>query len=91
MAYGYWYHSGDFPSIDAGQLIQALSQYGLTKDAQGQALAQVRLATEAKRAGLKILTSIMKRCLKKSEVDAAVNPEKLALISWGPKANRQQA
>ncbi len=86
MLYGYWYRPGDFPSIDVIEIIDAVNLYIPARNAQDQARAAAKLATEVKNASLKVLVESMKKSLKKSEVDAVANPEKLALIGWGPKA-----
>lgn len=91
MAFGAWDHRDDFPSIDVFEIAGAINLYVSARDAQNQAAAAAKLATEAKNISLKILIESMRKCLKKSEVDTAANPEKLALIGWGTKANRQQA
>ncbi len=89
MLYGYFSHPGDFPSIDIVEIADAVNLYLFDRNAQDQARAAAKLATEAKNASSKVLAESMKNCLKKSQVDAADSPEKLALIGWGPKAVAQ--
>ncbi len=89
IAMGAQNHNVDFPNIDVFEIVGAINLYVFTRNAQNQARAAAKLATEAKNASLKVLVQSMKKCLKKSEVDAAVNPEKLALIGWRPKTASQ--
>jgi hypothetical protein len=56
-----------------------------------QAFAALRIATKAKNSSLQALIKVMKQSLQKSEVDVAANPEKLKLIGWAPRGNRQPA
>lgn len=89
IALGAWNHPGDFPNINASEIIAAIREYSSATDSQIQAKAQVQLATETKNISLKSLKDMMRNYLKKSEVDVANSPEKLALIGWGPKAAYQ--
>ncbi len=89
MLSGYSLHMADFPSVDAAVLSQAFNDYLNSTGGYLEAHAKAKLATEAKNTRLTGLRDIMKNCLKKSHVDAADSPEKLALIGWGPKAVAQ--
>jgi hypothetical protein len=83
MLLGYIAHLGDFPNVLPLNLLSALKNYKTARDVQGQACAVVKLATDNKNASLDTLRELMKSCLKKSQVDVADSPEKLALIGWG--------
>jgi hypothetical protein len=84
MIAGYHKHAVDFPRISQGRLITRYLNYRTAKREQDTAFGQSHLTSEIKNASLKRLTEVMKACLRKSEVDVAENPEKLALIGWGP-------
>lgn len=87
MIAGYLAHPADFPSRTPGPLLVGLSgQYFATKNTQTSALAAAQIATEQKDDKLDALIEAMKNELKKSEVDAAGDPQKLEYIGWGPKA-----
>lgn len=89
MILGYVDHRADFPHIDFSgitMLIVTYSDYKTARDVQGQAYAVVKLATDNKIASLGTLRELMKKCLKKSQVDVAGDPDKLQYIGWGPKA-----
>ncbi len=89
MLSGYALHMADFPSVDSGPLSVAFSGYLNSTAGYVNAHSKAKLATEAKNASSKVLVESMKNCLKKSQVDAADSPEKLALIGWGPKVAAQ--
>ena len=89
MLNGYSLHMADFPSVDVGVLSVVFNNFMSSTGGYLEAHAKAKLATEAKNASSKVLVESMKKCLKKSEVDAADSPEKLALIGWGPKAAAQ--
>ena len=91
MYTGYRDHMADFPSSDWFQLRIKYVLYETAKNLQSQVKSQVRLATDTKNASLKQLRKVMKNCLRKSQVDTAAGPEKLALIGWGPKTASQPA
>lgn len=94
MVAGYVDHLADFPHIGFGglnMLLVAYSNYSTARDVQGQACAVVKLATDNKNASLGTLRELMKKCLKKSEVDVGSDSEKLEYIGWGPKAEPQPA
>ena len=86
MFYGYLAHMADFPSADVGALSMAYITYYSAKLIQTQALAAAQVATEQKNATLHNFKRTIKSCLKKSAVDVADDPAKLAYIGWGPKA-----
>jgi hypothetical protein len=91
MLMGYAAHPGDFPSTSTGAVFLALKGYKTARDEQIQARSALRLATEQKIASLGSLSEIMRSCLKKSTVDVADDPQKLAYIGWGPTAALQPA
>jgi hypothetical protein len=65
--------------------------YNTARKNLNQARASLRIATKAADEKLQELKQVMKNCLQKSEVDVAANPEKLKLIGWAPRGNRQPA
>lgn len=93
MIAGYTAHAADFPSIDPlvelVALQAALDGYQADKQAQADAKGQAQIATETKSDALGTLEEIMRNDLKLSEVDVAAEPEKLALIGWGPRQQPQ--
>jgi hypothetical protein len=89
MVAGYTAHAADFPSVVLADLQTALTDYQTNKDSQADAQAQAKIATETKTVKLVDLVDMMKNDLKLSEVDVGDDPEKLALIGWGPKAPPQ--
>jgi hypothetical protein len=94
MLEGYFWHAADFPHIPGiirMRLFTRGRSYRLARRDMVQAFAALRIATKAKNNSLQELKKIMKQSLQKSEVDVAANPEKLKLIGWAPKANRQPA
>ncbi len=86
MLAGYVNHAVDFPSSDAAGLSAAYSAYVVVKDTQIDALSTAQTATEAKNTVFDALEEAMRTELKKSEVDVALDSEKLEYIGWGPKA-----
>ena len=89
MIAGYAAHPADFPNIVLITLLAGRIFYNNARKAQIESRAQMRLAVEAKLIRLRTLKEAMKSCLKKSEVDTAVSPEKLALIGWAPREHPQ--
>lgn len=86
MVAGYQSHAADFPSIAWPLLNLKRIAYDNTRKGQIDAHSQLKLATDNKNASLSALRELMKKCLKKSEVDAAGDPDKLQYIGWGPNA-----
>jgi len=84
MIVGFNNHAADFPSVHLHPLISVYNLYISLRDSQVDAFSAAKLATEAKEDKLQVLKEVMKNDLKKSEVDVADEPEKLALIGWGP-------
>jgi hypothetical protein len=91
MIYGYWNHAADFPSADFSPWSPEYSTYNTAKNAQTEALAAAQVATEQKNAKLAVLIEVMKDELKKSEVDAGADSEKLEYLGWGQKASPSPA
>jgi hypothetical protein len=89
MAAGFSAHAADFPSVTPADLTAALTAYKTNRATQDAAVATARVATASKDGKLDALVSMMKNCLKLSEVDTAAAPEKLSEIGWGPKAPPQ--
>lgn len=87
MAYGVWNHVLDFPSVDRMRLVSTIVDYKNAKIACANAVSQAKLAAGQKTQLFDVLKKVMKDCLKQSEVDVYANPEKLAEIGWGPRAN----
>ena len=50
IAMGAWNHNVDFPNIDVLEIVGAINLYVFTRNAQNQARAAAKLATEAKNA-----------------------------------------
>jgi hypothetical protein len=86
MVAGYTAHAADFPSVTVATLSTALSTFQTNRQAQINAKSQSQLATETKEVKLDALVELMKNDLKKSEVDVAADPGKLAEIGWGPRS-----
>jgi hypothetical protein len=86
MMVGYWNHVADFPSADFPALLMANNNYHTAKNTQTEALAAAQVATEQKDTKLAALIEVMRKELKKSEVDVADAPQKLEYIGWGRKA-----
>jgi hypothetical protein len=94
MLSGYYQHAADFPRVPFIYRIRLSTRcrdYMLAQTAMVKSFAALRIATKAKNNSLQVLKKIMKQSLQKSEVDVAANPEKLKLIGWAPKGNRQPA
>jgi len=87
MVAGFTAHALDFPSVNPASLTTALGDYRAAKQLQDDARAQALIATDDKKDKLVDLVGTMKNDLKLSEVDTADDPEKLAQIGWGPKAD----
>ena len=86
MIKGYFAHMSDFPSVSATILFGKRRDYITARNARSKTAAAAQLATKTKDNTLQSLSSLMKSCLKKSQVDVTNDPQKLALIGWGPKA-----
>jgi hypothetical protein len=86
MVAGYQSHGADFPSTNWPFLKFKCLIYTNARKGQIEAHSQMRLATDNKNASLDTLRELMKNCLKKSQVDAAGDPDKLQYIGWGPNA-----
>ncbi len=87
MLAGYRVHAGNFPSHTGPRwLLIRRAQYLAAKKAQTEAQAAAQIATEQKDTRLAALIEVMKKELKKSEVDVGRDSEKLEYIGWGPKA-----
>ncbi len=89
MIDGLMWHQPDFPHANRMVLYAKRLVYIGTKKARAEAKSQKLIATKAKDKKLSELIKVMRNCLKKSEVDAASNPEKLKLIGWAPKDRPQ--
>ncbi|MGA2092883.1 MAG: fibronectin type III domain-containing protein [Sedimentisphaerales bacterium] len=85
MFAGYTAHPADFPSINRHSLFITINSYRGILKSQKNLSALAQQATETKNQSLDALKEEMINCLRKSEVDAADNPEKLTEIGWGPK------
>ena len=90
MRAGYISHPADFPHIFSHPLMVRLNFYRNALKAQKDAIALAKLATEAKRASLNTLKEVMISCLRKSEVDAADNPENYQRNNPGNKYREYQ-
>ena len=86
---GYPAHAADFPSADTAALSTAFGAYMSAKNTQTDAMAAAQVATESKNTALDALEYVMRTELKKSEVDAGNDGEKLEYIGWGPKSAPQ--
>ncbi len=89
MIAGYKAHAADFPSTSWISLSFRRVWYENARGNQLAAHSQLQLATQSKRQSLNSLKRLMKNYLEKSEVDIAVNPEKLSLIGWSPRQQPQ--
>jgi hypothetical protein len=78
-------HHSDFPKINWSSLNTLHMYYKYTRNQQANKRTQAKLAIRAKKTALNNLKSIMKNCLKKSQVDTSDSPDKLALIGWDVK------
>ena len=86
MIGGYTEHPGLFPSADVPLLQSMRDAYNTATAAQTEAIAAAHLATEARQAAVAQLDAVIKRELKKSQIDAEGNPDNLEYIGWGPRA-----
>ncbi len=91
MIMGYFAHMSQFPSVSPTLLFGKRRDYITARKARSKTAAAALLATEAKDNALQSLSNLMKNCLKKSQVDITNDPQKLALIGWGPKQSPQPA
>ena len=89
MIAGFMAHIADFPNVIWPLLYTSRLFYKIAKVFQTAAEAELRISTEAKNTSLRQLKSVMKSCLKKSEVDTTDNPEKLTLIGWRQRTASQ--
>ncbi|GAF68669.1 unnamed protein product, partial [marine sediment metagenome] len=89
MIAGYTEHPGDFPGADVAALQTARDQYHAASKALTDAQSAAKLAVEVKAEKLELLQAITRQELKKAQVDTIDEPEKLAFIGWGPKADPQ--
>ena len=89
MIAGYTEHAALFPSADAPLLQSVRDVYYNAANAQTEATAAARIATEAKQAALAQVQAVIKRQLKLSQIDTADNPENLNYIGWGPRVSAQ--
>jgi len=89
MLYGFQNHGDEFPSVYGPALFAAYQSYLSARNSFIKAEAAKKLATKEKNYRLGWLLKVMKRRLKKSQVDTAGDPVKLAYIGWGPKATGQ--
>jgi len=87
MIAGLTAHALDFPSVSPAGLTTMLNNYRVAKLTQDDARVQALIATDDKNNRLGALTTTMKNDLKLAEVDTSSDPEKLAQIGWGPKAD----
>ncbi len=85
MYAGYAAYPADFPSANCHSLFVTLNNYRVMLKIQKNLTALAQQSTEAKNESLNALKEEMINCLKKSEVDATDNPNKLTEIGWGPK------
>lgn len=89
MVSGYKNHPADFPGIVWVALNLRNLHYKSARKNRREKQAQAKLATQTKTDSFALLKRIMKEQLKQSEVDVAAEPEKLALIGWGPAKEPQ--
>jgi len=89
MIGGYTEHPALFPSADTALVQSVRDAYYVAADAQREAGAAARIATEAKQAALAEVQAVIKRQLKLSQTDNTANPENLKYIGWGPRAAAQ--
>lgn len=82
MLNGFQEHPVDFPSAKRWFLLLARLRYHTERRARVSTVSSLRLATKDKNEKLRQLKSVMKECLKKSQVDCYDDPKKLALIGW---------
>lgn len=89
MISGYTDHAADFPSCDVVGLTAARDAYVSALNAQADAAAAAKIATETKNSALRELEKTAQTELKKSEADCADNPQDLEYIGWGPRQTPQ--
>jgi hypothetical protein len=90
MIAGYTAHAADFPSmtpLELTALTNALTGFEGCKVAQDAARASAKIATSNKDESLVGLVDAMKVALRHSELDCHLDPELLAYIGWGPRAD----
>ena len=88
MIAGFTAHAGDFPSVLPAvvtQLTGELEGFREAKTDQEGVKGTLKIATVTKEDGLENLTTLMKNCLKKAEIDCTTLPENLAEIGWGTR------
>jgi len=88
MIAGFTAHAGDFPSVLPAVVTQLTGELSGFKEAitdQESTKGQLKIATVTKEDGLENLTTLMKNCLKKAEIDCTTLPENLAEIGWGTR------
>ena len=86
MISGYTERPSLFPSADLPSLQAAKDAYNTASAAATEAAAAAKLAIEAKQATLAELQVVIKRELKRSQLDTEDNPKNLEFIGWGPRA-----
>lgn len=86
MIAGYIAHLADFPSSNRLVLVTKRNFYLGARNNQIDALAEAEVATEQKDTKLAVLIELMRKELRKSEVDVGSDLQKLEYIGWGPKA-----
>lgn len=91
MLDGYFWHAADFPHVRRVILHSRRGLYIITRNSLIRAHSKLKIETKARKEKLQVLKKVMKSCLQKAQVDVSANPEKLKLIGWAPKANRQPA
>jgi len=80
MIAGYTEHAVDFPSSDTEGLTAKRTAYVTALNAQADAAAAAKIATESKNTALVDLEKFAQTELKKSEADCAAHPENLEYI-----------
>ena len=86
MIAGYIAHLADFPSSNRLVLVTKRNFYLGARNNQIDALAEAEVATEQKDTKLAVLIELMRKELRKSEVDVGSDLQKLEYIGCGPKA-----
>jgi hypothetical protein len=86
MLAGYEAHEADFPGVVRARLRKRFNSYKTYRNIQILRVSAAQLATAAKNSKLGELTGLMKKYLKKSEVDVSGDLGKLSFIGWGTKA-----
>ena len=82
MLYGVFSHMADFPHVNAMGIFTRFRDYKTAREKSVKARARSIRATRTKQASFNQLKTVMKQCLKRSQVDTQDHPEKLALIGW---------